>query len=127
MARMGYAPASEALSTVVEHLIKVDYVHAPERAPAVMAALEQAEAESAAGVIQQSPGVRTHRKRLAGLYESMALELKISIGGLAGALLGIGACFLGGLLSGDSPDALSLLGFGVIGLSLGAIKGIPRP
>jgi hypothetical protein len=130
---MGYAPAREALSTVPQHVIKVDYVHSPERARDVMAALDQVEAEAASGLVGSSPGEPTRRARLTGQletmaveYESMKIEWKVAVGGLAGALVGVAASFLFSLLRGDSADALALLGLVVIGLLFGALRAVPR-
>lgn len=48
----------------------------------------------------------------------------ILAGGIAGVAVGLVLCLAAGLLSGDSPDLLSLLGFGTIGLLLGASVGL---
>ena len=123
MSRMGFAPKTEEWSTVLEHVLTVRYVFEPDRQQAVIAALDQMEAEPERAT--EPPPAPTKRfSRLVDLWLALSLELRISVGGILGLLVGLALCLLVGLLSGDSPDTLSLLGFGAIGLVLGGSVGL---
>ena len=126
MSRMGFVPTTEDWSTVLEHVLTVRYVFEPDRQPAVIAALDQMEAEPDRAT--EPPPAPTKRfSRLVDLWHALPLELRISLGGIAGLLVGLARCLMVGLLSGDSPDTLSIVGFGAIGLVLGASLGLVPP
>jgi hypothetical protein len=125
MSRMGYAPASEEWATVLEHVLTVRYVFEPGRQPAVLAALDAMEADpEGASPEPRPPATPTRFARSLNLWLALPLELRLSAGGIAGVAVGLVLCLAAGLLSGDSPDLLSLLGFGTIGLLLGASVGL---
>ena len=123
MGRMGYAPASEEWSTVLEHVLTVRYVYEPERRPAVLAALDAIEAEPIGGA-EDAPAPPKPFARSIKVWRAWPLELRISVGGVAGLLVGLVLCLIVGLVSGDSQDIVSVLGFGTIGLLLGASVGL---
>jgi hypothetical protein len=124
MSRMGYAPTSEDWSTVLEHVLTVRYVFEPERQPAVLAALDEIEAEPRAEVPEPPPAPRNRLARSIDRWLALPLELRLSAGGIGGLLVGLALCLAVGLVSGDSPDMVSVLGFGTIGLLLGASLGL---
>lgn len=124
MAHMGYAPESERWSTVLEQVVVVRYVHAPEQTGAVFEALEQAAADPILETLQldsMNPGA-LERIRLE--YPLLPLEAKISVGAVVGIGVGIVLCLVVAIVSGDSLDAVSLVGFGLLGLLLGSLTGI---
>jgi hypothetical protein len=123
MARMGYAPESEEWSTVFEHVLTVRYVFAPTRGPAVLAALHEIEAEALGTPPEPAPKPNILR-RATGLAHGLPMELKLSVGGFAGTLVGLGLCLLVAVISGDTPDTISLFGFAVIGMVLGSVLGL---
>ncbi len=120
MARMGFVPEAEAWSTAEEQVLDVRYVSAPEDAPAVLEALEQpgeyppdvATPASAAVV----PGARP------GLVPRPVVKLLVRAS--LGIALGVVLCLVLGTFAGETPDAISLVGFGAIGLFLGSILSI---
>jgi hypothetical protein len=124
MSRMGYAPASEEWSTVLEHVLTVRYVFEPGRQPAVLAALDAIEADPEGASPAPEPAAPPRFARSLNLWLALPLELRLSAGGIAGVVIGLVLCLAVGLLSGDRPDMISLLGFGTIGLLLGAAVGL---
>jgi len=124
MSRMGYAPASEEWSTVLEHVLTVHYVFEPEQRPAVIAALDEIEAQPRAEVPESPPAPRKRFARPLNLWLALPMELRISVAGIAGLLVGLGLCLAVALGSGESPDLISVAGFGAIGLLLGASIGL---
>jgi hypothetical protein len=124
MSRMGYAPASEEWSTVLEHVLTVRYVYEPGRQPAVLAALDAIEAEPGGASPAPPPAAPTRLARAINVWLALPLELRLSAGGIVGVVVGLALCLAVGLLSGDSPDMLSLFGFGTIGLLLGTSVGL---
>jgi len=124
MSRMGYAPASEEWSTVLEHVLTVRYVFEPERRPAVLAALDEIEAQPPREVPEPPPAPPKRFARAINLWLATPLELRISAGGVAGLLAGLALCLVVGLISADSPDILTVIGFGTIGLLLGVSVGL---
>ena len=124
MSRMGYAPDAEQWSTVLEHVLTVRYVFAPSRQPAVLAPLEEIESEPANAAPEPAHARPNLLRRTIGLGERLPLELKLPVGGIAGLLVGLALCLLVGLVSGDQPDTIALLGFGVIGMVLGTALGL---
>jgi hypothetical protein len=120
MVRMGYAPAAERFETVVEHVIKVQYEEAPERASAVMEALEKADVDRATSD-PRTIDERSRRERLAARYRGFPLELRLAIGSLSGILLGVAAAVLLALVSGEPAEILPLVAFGTIGLVIGTL------
>jgi len=124
MSRMGYAPASEEWSTVLEHVLTVRYVYEPGRQPAVLAALDAIEADPEGASPEALPAAPTRFARSLNLWLALPLELRLSAGGIAGVVVGLVLCLAVALVSGDRPDMLSLLGFGTIGLLLGASVGL---
>jgi hypothetical protein len=124
MSRMGYAPTSEEWSTVLEHVLTVRYVYEPERQPAVLAALDAIEAEPQGALNEPQPAPARRLTRSINLWLALPLELRLSAGGIVGLLLGLALCVALGLVSGESPDMISLLGFGIIGVLLGASVGL---
>lgn len=124
MGRMGYAPTSEEWSTVLEHVLTVRYVYEPERRPAILAALDEIEAEPKGGPPEPPPAPPKPFERPINVWHALPLELRLSVGGIAGLLIGLALLLVVGLLSGDSPDIVSVLGFGTIGLLLGASVGL---
>jgi len=124
MSRMGYAPASEEWATVLEHVLTVRYVFEPGRQPAVLAALDAMEADAEAASPEPPPVAPTRFARSLNLWLALPLELRLSAGGIAGVASGLVLCLAVGLVSGESPDMISLLGFGTIGLLLGASVGL---
>lgn len=132
MVRMGYSPESEHWSTAVEQVLTVRYVYAPERAPAVLKALAEAEAEAKrAGPhgTSASSGSRRRIERAADLYDKQTPEVKITVGAITGLAAGVGLWSLLGvsILSGDLILLfVSLLGLGFGGLSMGAMVALRR-
>jgi len=124
MSRMGFAPTSEEWSTVLEHVLTVRYVFEPERRPAVLAALDEIEAQPRSEVSEPPPATPKRFARWIDAWLAVPLELRLSAGGIGGLLVGLALCLLVGLVSGDSPDLVSVLGFGTIGLLLGASLGL---
>lgn len=124
MVRMGYAPASEHWSTVLEQVLVVRYVHAPEQAGAVLQALTEVEADPTATTGQPATVERTLLVRVADLYAGLPMEVRLPLGALSGIAAGIALCLLAAAISGDSPDAISLVGFGLIGMLFGSMLGI---
>jgi hypothetical protein len=123
MIRMGYAPESEEWSTVLEHVLTVRYAFAPKQGPAVLAALEEIEGE-APGKPPEPASQPNVLRRAIGRGQGLPLELKLSVGGIAGTLVGLAICLLLAVISGDTPDTISLFGFGVIGMVLGSALGL---
>ncbi len=123
MARMGYIPESEDWSTQVEQVLVVGYVEAPERAPAVLKALEEAAAEPAAEVpaVSLPPTIAGQARRWVAL--ELPLEVKLALGALGGVLAGLAVGLLLGVVSGENPNAIILGGFGLLGLLLGSMLG----
>ena len=124
MVRMGYAPASEDWSTVLEQVLMVHYVHAPERASAVLDALSEAEAERAVPGPLPAPVLRTGLERAAGRYEVQTLEVKLTVGAITGIAAGVALwTFLAGSIFGDNLILLfvSMFGLGFAGLLIGAM------
>ena len=132
MIRMGYAPASEDWSSVLEHVLTVRYVFAPERSAVVLAALDEIEAEPepepepAQALPDPRPAQRTRLRQAIDLHSRLPIELTLFFGAAAGIVAGIGLCMLLGLISGDDPDGFALFGFGLIGMVLGGAAGLPR-
>jgi hypothetical protein len=124
MSRMGYAPDAEEWSTVLEHVLTVRYVFAPSRLPAVLAALDEVESEPANAGPEPAEAPPSLLRRTIGLGERLPLALKLPVGGVAGLLVGLVVCLLVGFVSGDRPDTITLLGFGVIGMVLGSALGL---
>ena len=124
MVRMGFAPISEHWTTVLEQVLVVRYVHAPEQGPAVLEALGKAEADPAVITLQLASVERSARERIARLYASLPLEAKLPIGALIGIVAGIALCLFAAAISGASPDTISLVGFGLLGMLLGSIIGL---
>jgi hypothetical protein len=124
MSRMGYAPASEEWSTVLEHVLTVHYVFEPERQPAVLAALDEIEATPRGEVSEAPPAPARRFARSINVWRAVPMELRISAAGIAGLLLGLALCLVVALASGERPDFVSVLGFGTIGLFLGASLGL---
>ena len=121
MARMGYVPESEAWSTELEQVLVVGYVHAPERTTAVLEALTQAAADLRAHpgrALQAPPSPPSWR---AGASE--ALEAKLVAFALGGAAAGAAICLVLAWVDGESPNALILGVFAVLGLVIGSIAG----
>ncbi len=125
MALMGFAPASEDWSVVREEVLTVAYLFDPERAPAVLQALKQAEAEPAVATLAPAPVQSNGLERAANVLRTLPPEVKLTGGGLSGIAVALAACVLLGLISGDTPDTVSLVGFGIIGLFIGAFLGLP--
>ena len=121
---MGYAPDSEHWSTVLEQVLVVRYVHAPEQTPAVLEALAQAEADPSIATLQSASVQGSVLERAGRLYGLLPPEAKLTVGALGGIAAGIALCLLAAFISGDSPDAISLVGFGLLGLLMGSIMGI---
>lgn len=124
MSRMGYAPDAEQWSTVLEHVLTVRYVYEPSRQPAVLAALEEIEGERPNKAPEPADGPPNLLRRTIDLGQRLPLELKLPVGGIAGLLVGVALCLLVGLVSGDHPDTVTLVGFGVIGMVLGTALGL---
>jgi hypothetical protein len=125
MALMGFAPTSEDWSVVREEVLTVAYLFDPERAPAVLKALKQAEAERAVATLAPAPVQPNGLKRAANVLRTLPPAVKLTSGGLGGIAVAVAVCVLLGLISGDSPDTVSLVGFGIIGLFIGAFLGLP--
>lgn len=106
----------------------VHYVHAPERASAVLDALSEAEAEAEAeravpGPLP-APVLRRGLERAAGLYEVQTLEVKLTVGAITGIAAAVSLwSFLAGSIFGDNLILLfvSLFGLGFAGLLIGAM------
>jgi F0F1-type ATP synthase assembly protein I len=126
LVRMGFAPASEDWSMSVEQVLTVHYVHAPEKASAVLAAIAQAQIDPIDATIQSEEIQSNPLRRAAGVFEALSPEVKIALGGVGGIVAGIVLCFVVGWTSGDDPDAIGLFGFALIGMVLGAMVGLPR-
>ena len=125
MARMGYAPTAEDWKIVMEQVLTVRYVHAPERAPAVLTAIAQVEAESALANPHPAPERPSRLDRAAGWFESVPPDVRLTITSSTGIAAGIGFGLLVGWVAGQI-DLVGLVGFGFIGLLLGALTGLPR-
>ena len=123
MIRMGYAPESEEWSTVLEHVLTVRYAFAPKQGPAVLAALEEIEGEASDAPPEPASQPNVLRRAI-GLGQRLPLALRLSVGGIAGTLIGLALCFLLAAISGDTPDTISLFGFGGIGMVLGSALGL---
>jgi len=94
MAKMGYAPASEDWSSVVEEVLTVRYVHAPELRSAVLEAVAMAEAEQTLPRRARRPSAaRIALRRIIGrglkLFDRLTTELKVTVGAIAGLAAGI--------------------------------------
>ena len=95
MARMGYAPASEDWSSVVEEVLTVRYVHAPELRSAVLEAVAMAEAEQQTlpRRAKRPSAARNALRRVVGrgltLFDRLTTELKVTVGAIAGLAAGI--------------------------------------
>jgi hypothetical protein len=124
MVRMGYAPISEDWSTELEQVLTVRYVHAPEKASAVLQALAEVEAE---------PTVQTQRpRRLAGSllehapsrYSVGTLKAKLLVGGFTGIVAGIavGSALASSMFGNDVIlSAVSIVALDFVGLFIGSM------
>lgn len=124
MVRMGYAPRSEQWSTLTEHVITVGYVHAPELGPAVLDALAQPEEGPPAESPPPSVPERGAGERLRDLVAHVPLEVKIAVGSLTGTALAVAAGILVAALAGQPADTIGLVGFGLLGMLIGAFLGM---
>jgi hypothetical protein len=122
MARMGFVPESETWSTELRQVLEVRYVHRPERTPAVLEALDRPGMELDDEPVTPDARGRSARPTLPRL----PLEIRLLVGALAGIIAGIAICLVLALVSGEAADAISLVGFGIIGLLLGAVFAITR-
>ena len=121
MARMGYVPESEDWTTELDQVLVVEYVHAPDRATAVLEALAREEANPGADPPPPAPvNRRGHRS-----WE-LPPEVKLALGVLSGIVAGIAIGLLAAVISGEPPDAAIIGLFGVLGLVIGTIFGIRR-
>lgn len=129
MARMGYAPTAEDWSSVVEVVLTVQYVHAPELQAAVLEAVAMAEAERAPA---RRPARAPALRKLAGpirgfgadLFDRLPTELKVTLGAIVGLAAGISAWSVVGVaLFGHNPFVLfvSLFTLGFAGGLVGAL------
>src|SRR3954468_19441748 len=112
MARMGYAPTAEQWSSEMQQVLVVEYIHAPEKAPAVLEALVKAKGDP----VLESPPADPRTSRVGRLRFSMPLEAKIAAGALGGMATGIALCLVLGAIASEAPDAITLIAFGIIGL-----------
>ena len=134
MARMGYAPTSEDWSTVVEEVLTVRYVHAPELSSAVLDAVASAEAERT--IPPRSPrfaalekGLRQVLSRALLLFDRLTTELKVTLCAIAGMAVGIAVWLLLGIaVFGHNPIMLfvSMFTLGFAGGSVGALVTLRR-
>ncbi len=122
MARMGFVPQSEDWSTKLEQVLIVGYVHAPQRAPAVLEALAAVEADPVVEPPSSLPGETTDLRHRV----PMPFEARLAVGGAAGAIVGVALCLLVATVSGESPEAIFLGVFAVIGLLVGLMIGVVR-
>jgi hypothetical protein len=130
MVRMGYAPTSEDWSSVLEEVLTVRYVHAPEQGSAVLEALAEAEAERAIPRPSPAPSVLQRVfHRAASFYDGQTPELKLTVGAITGMAAGVALwSLLGSLFFGDNPILLflSLFALGFAGGLVGAMVTLPR-
>jgi hypothetical protein len=128
MARMGYAPTSEEWSSVLEEVLTVRYVYAPEQGSAVLEAL--AEAEKAVPRSSPAPSaLRRVVRRAVSLFDRQTPELKLTVGAITGMAAGVALwSLLGSLLFADNPFLLfvSLIALGFAGGLVGAMVTLPR-
>lgn len=142
MARMGYIPTSEDWANGPDHVLEVGYADAPDRAPAVLAALEATKSEAAAKAVvaakaeatakaehaakfrptPASPGVIGQHPRWRQLEVPLALRLVLAT--IGGVIAGVATSLLLGFAFGETPDALILGGFGLLGLLFGVMFGL---
>ena len=134
MARMGYAPRSENWSSVVEEVLTVRYVHAPELTAAVLDAVASAEAEREAPrqskrVAPVPRVVRVALGRALTLFDRLSTELKVTVGAIVGMAAGIAVWLLLSVaIFGHNPVTLflSLFTLGFAGGSAGAMLTLRR-
>ena len=126
MARMGFAPTSETWSTELQHVLVVEYRHAPGDTAAVLTAVAEAESESIVEPPEPVADGRNAWFREWLLSHPIPLGARIGIGAVAGLSIAIALCLLLGAGAGEAPDTITLGGFGLLGLVLGLIAGATR-
>lgn len=114
MARMGYVPESEDWTTELEQVLVVGYVHAPDRAPAVLEALSRADANQVADPPPTAPIEPRAQRRW-----QLPIEAKLVLRALIGIVAGIAIGLLVAVAFGRPPDAIILGVFGVLGGLIG--------